>query len=87
MRSARRFLGASVKQQQIHVKGPDGAITHIARAQAFPISIAVDQISDLAARPEIIERAKQIRKDLGNAGDDLRNIDEDRQAVNEPENM
>ena len=48
MRSARRFLGASVKQQQVHVKGPDGEITHIARAQAFPISIDVQQISELA---------------------------------------
>ena len=66
MRSARRFLGASVKQQQIHVRDSAGNITHIARAQAFPISIAVDQISELAERPDIIERARQIRHDLGN---------------------
>ncbi len=66
MRSARRFLGASVKQQQVHVKGANGETTHIARAQAFPISIDVKQISELARKPEIIERAQQIRRDLGN---------------------
>ncbi|WP_284977450.1 trehalose-6-phosphate synthase [Arthrobacter sp. fls2-241-R2A-200] len=75
MRSARRFLGASVKQQQIHVKGPDGKVTHIARAQAFPISIDVDQIRELAAKPEIIERARQIRRDLGDPKTVLLGVD------------
>jgi trehalose 6-phosphate synthase len=75
MRSARRFLGASVKQQQVHVKGTDGEITHIARAQAFPISIDVQQISELAAKPEIIERARQIRQDLGNPKTILLGVD------------
>jgi trehalose 6-phosphate synthase len=75
MRSARRFLGASVKQQQVHVKGPDGTTTHIARAQAFPISIDVQQISELARKPEIIERARQIRVDLGNPKTILLGVD------------
>lgn len=75
MRSARRFLGASVKQQQVHVKGPDGQTTHIARAQAFPISIDVKQISELARKPEIIERARQIRRDLGNPKTILLGVD------------
>ncbi|MDQ0241881.1 alpha,alpha-trehalose-phosphate synthase (UDP-forming) [Arthrobacter bambusae] len=75
MRSARRFIGASVKQQQVHVKGADGQITHIARAQAFPISIAVDQISELAERPDIIERSRQIRQDLGNPKTILLGVD------------
>ncbi|MEO5779561.1 MULTISPECIES: trehalose-6-phosphate synthase [Arthrobacter] len=75
MRSARRFLGASVKQQQIHVKGSDGQTTHIARAQAFPISIDVKQISELAQQPEIIERARQIRQDLGNPKTVLLGVD------------
>ena len=75
MRSARRFLGASVKQQQVHVKGQNGEITHIARAQAFPISIDVQQISELATKPEIIERARQIRQDLGNPKTILLGVD------------
>jgi trehalose 6-phosphate synthase len=75
MRSARRFLGASVKQQQVHVKGHDGKITHIARAQAFPISIDVAQINELAHKPEIIERARQIRQGLGNPKTILLGVD------------
>jgi len=75
MRSARRFLGASVKQQQVHVKGADGETTHIARAQAFPISIDVKQITELAHKPEIIERARQIRRDLGNPKTILLGVD------------
>ncbi|MFJ5862479.1 trehalose-6-phosphate synthase [Pseudarthrobacter sp. NPDC092439] len=75
MRSARRFLGASVKQQQVHVKGQDGAITHIARAQAFPISIDVQQITALAERPDIVERSRQIRQDLGNPKTILLGVD------------
>ena len=75
MRSARRFLGASVKQQQIHVKGTDGQTTHIARAQAFPISIDVKQITELAKKPEIIERSRQIRRDLGNPKTILLGVD------------
>ncbi|MGY2743699.1 alpha,alpha-trehalose-phosphate synthase (UDP-forming) [Arthrobacter sp. UYCu723] len=75
MRSARRFLGASVKQQQVHVRGADGKTTHIARAQAFPISIDVQQIIELARKPEIIERARQIRRDLGNPKTILLGVD------------
>jgi trehalose 6-phosphate synthase len=75
MRSARRFLGASVKQQQVHVKGQDDQVTHIARAQAFPISIDVGHISELASNPEIIERARQIRQDLGNPKTILLGVD------------
>ena len=75
LRSARRFVGASVKQQQVLVKGPDGQTSHIARAQAFPISIAVDQISELAERPDIIERSRQIREDLGNPKTILLGVD------------
>ena len=75
MRSARRFLGASVKQQQVHVKDHNGQLTHIARAQAFPISIDVKQISELAARPDIIERARQIRQDMGNPKTILLGVD------------
>ncbi len=75
MRSARRFLGASVKQQQVHVKDHNGQLTHIARAQAFPISIDVKQISELASRPDIIERSRQIREDLGNPKTILLGVD------------
>lgn len=66
LRSARRFLGHSIKQQYIYVKGDDDAVRHVARARAFPISIDVARISELARRQDVIERAAQIRRDLGN---------------------
>ncbi|WP_287933458.1 trehalose-6-phosphate synthase [Arthrobacter sp.] len=75
LRSARRFLGASVKAQQVHVKEGDGTISHIARAEPFPISIDATQIQKLAARPDIVARAKQIREDLGNPKTILLGVD------------
>nr|WP_246295998.1 trehalose-6-phosphate synthase [Arthrobacter wenxiniae] len=75
LRSARRFLGASVKAQQVHVKEADGGISHIARAEPFPISIDAAQIQALAARPDIIARSKQIREDLGNPKTILLGVD------------
>ena len=75
LRSARRFLGASVKAQQVHVKEADGRISHIARAEPFPISIDAVQIQELAARPDIIARAEQIREDLGNPKTILLGVD------------
>lgn len=75
LRSARRFLGASVKAQQVHVKEAKGTISHIARAEPFPISIDVAQIQALAVRPDVIARAQQIREDLGNPKTILLGVD------------
>lgn len=75
LRSSRRFLGASVKDKQVHVKHDGGAHSHISRAEPFPISIDVNQIATLATRPDIIERAKQIREDLGNPKTILLGVD------------
>jgi trehalose 6-phosphate synthase len=75
LRSARRFLGASVKAQQVHVKADDGRTSHISRAEPFPISIDVGQIQELAAHPDIIARSKQIREDLGNPKTILLGVD------------
>lgn len=75
LRSARRFLGASVKAQQVHVKENDGTVSHIARAEPFPISIDVRQIQELAERQDIIARARQIRADLGNPKTILLGVD------------
>ncbi|MGO4382610.1 trehalose-6-phosphate synthase [Specibacter sp. RAF43] len=75
LRSARRFLGASVKAKQVHVTDSGGTISHIARAEPFPISIDVGEIQELAARPDIIARSKQIREDLGNPKTVLLGVD------------
>lgn len=75
LRSARRFLGAGVKAKQVHVKDGEDKITHIARAEPFPISIDVAQIQELAQRPDIIARSQQIREDLGNPKTILLGVD------------
>ncbi|MER2136123.1 MAG: trehalose-6-phosphate synthase [Arthrobacter sp.] len=65
LRCVRRFAGHSVRQQQVHITDEEGN-AYISRAEAFPISIDVDQITELAKREDIIERSKQIRRELGN---------------------
>lgn len=75
IRSARRFRGHSVKQQFVHVKDDDGGVSHIARAEAFPISIDSTKIDELAHSDEVIERAAQIRRDLGNPTKVLLGVD------------
>ncbi|MER3395121.1 MAG: trehalose-6-phosphate synthase, partial [Microcella pacifica] len=48
------------------VPSPDGGPERVAIAKAFPISIDVASFEELARRPETIERARQIREELGN---------------------
>jgi trehalose 6-phosphate synthase len=43
-----------------------GALVRTVLARQFPISIDVKMYQELAARPDIQERARQIREDLGN---------------------
>lgn len=76
IRSARRFCGHSVKQQFVHVRDDDdGGLSHIVRAEAFPISIDSTKIKELASSAEVIERAAQIRRDLGNPTKILLGVD------------
>lgn len=75
LRCVRRFLGLAVRQQQVQVKGVDGAPDYVSRAEAFPISIDVQRIVDLAHRPDIIERSQEIRRELGNPRHILLGVD------------
>lgn len=75
LRSARRFVGAGVKAAEVQSKDQDGKVVHISRAAPFPISIDVGQIQELAANPDVIARAKQIREDLGNPKTILLGVD------------
>ena len=66
LRCVRRFTGFTIKAQQVQVPGnDDGTPEYVSRAEAFPISIDTASISELAKRPEIIERSKEIRRELG----------------------
>lgn len=69
LRCVRRFVNATVRQNQVQVG------EHTARAEAFPISIDMAQISALAAKLEVQERAAQIRRDLGNPKTILLGVD------------
>ncbi|WP_138417552.1 alpha,alpha-trehalose-phosphate synthase (UDP-forming) [Sinomonas gamaensis] len=60
-RCARRYGGAAGKGTHLLVGKGERSV----RAEAFPISIDTDRISNLAQRPDIQERARQIRHDLG----------------------
>ncbi|WP_026531026.1 alpha,alpha-trehalose-phosphate synthase (UDP-forming) [Haematomicrobium sanguinis] len=65
-RSVTRFTSHNVVKNSIHVGDDQGVPSRIARAAAFPISIDMERINELTARPDIQERARQIREDLGN---------------------
>lgn len=73
LRCVRRFTGHAIKSQHVNIKTESG--TRICRAGAFPISIDVAQINELANRPDVIERARQIREELGNPKTVLLGVD------------
>ena len=73
LRCVRRFSGHTIKSQHVNIRTDDG--DRICRAGAFPISIDVDQINQLAKSPEVIERARQIREELGNPKTVLLGVD------------
>lgn len=64
-RAVRRQLRYETKATGIRVPEADGT-TRLALARAFPISIDASAYIELAQRPEVRERARQIRESLGN---------------------
>jgi trehalose 6-phosphate synthase len=55
-----RVLGLRTRHQEVEV---DGRVVHVG---AFPISIDVGDMEQLAASEEVVAQARQIREDLGN---------------------
>ena len=64
--AVRRFVGAPSNGNRIILPARDGGTSREVLAQEFPISIDVQQFADLAARPEVQRRAREIREELGN---------------------
>jgi trehalose 6-phosphate synthase len=64
-RAVRRQLRYETKASGITVPEADGS-TRVALARAFPISIDASSYIALAQRPDVQERARQIRESLGN---------------------
>jgi len=56
---ATKLLGAKSEDDQITLDG------RMVRTGAFPVSIDVAEMQALAARPEVVRRARQLRADLG----------------------
>ena len=73
-RAVRRQLRFETKASGILVPDGQGA-TRVALAKAFPISIDADSYIELAQKPEIQQRAKEIREGLGNPRKILLGVD------------
>jgi trehalose 6-phosphate synthase len=65
-RAVRRLTGYVTKYPHIEVPGYSGAPTRRVLARAFPISIDSQSFEELARRPSIQARAREIREGLGN---------------------
>jgi len=73
-RAVRRQLRYETKSTGIKVPQADGSV-RMALARAFPISIDVASYVELAERPEIQARAREIREELGNPRHILLGVD------------
>lgn len=65
-RAVRGRLGYQTKGSTVTVPESGDLPGHSVRAEAFPISIDTPYLEELAADPAIIERAAQIREEVGN---------------------
>ena len=69
-RLARDRMGLRTRGDRIHL--PD---ERVVRARAFPISIDVGELEELARRPETEDRAKELRSEIGNPEHVLLGVD------------
>ncbi|MDQ1286775.1 MAG: trehalose 6-phosphate synthase [Actinomycetota bacterium] len=74
LRACRRN-GLTTRRGAVVVPGPGGNGTRAVRAAAFPISVDTEELDRAARTPEILERAKQIRHELGDPGVILLGVD------------
>jgi len=62
-RAARRFADVTDREGELHVAGPGGPRPVAVRA--YPIGIRASDYADMSGRPEVQERAGQVRSDVG----------------------
>lgn len=65
-RAVRGRLNFMTKGSTVSVPAGDQLPEHLVRAESFPISIDTPYLEELAEKPEIVERARQIREEVGN---------------------
>ncbi|MFD1211813.1 trehalose-6-phosphate synthase [Arthrobacter sp. GCM10027362] len=64
LRAVRRYTGSIIKQHYVELHEEGGR--RECHADTFPISIDVARLNELARRPDVIERSRQIREEVGN---------------------
>jgi trehalose 6-phosphate synthase len=69
LRLCRRLLGMQTSRNEVHLGGRS------VRAEAFPISVDFGQLDQLVREPRILERAKEIRAELGDPEHVLLGVD------------
>ncbi|GAB3871689.1 alpha,alpha-trehalose-phosphate synthase (UDP-forming) [Terrabacter terrigena] len=62
VRACRQLLGAPTKRDRVTVEGTQRQV----RAAAIPISVDFQGLEQLAKRPDVMARAREIRESLGN---------------------
>src|SRR5699024_10134239 len=75
LRSVRRFTAHPVRGQNVSTTTPFANPGRTIRAGTFPISLDTKSFNELANRPETVERARQIRHDLGDPQTVLLGVD------------
>jgi trehalose 6-phosphate synthase len=73
LRASRRAAGLTTRGAMVRVPGPGG--DREVRAAAFPISIDTAAFEEIAGRPEVQARAREIRETLGDPGLVLLGVD------------
>lgn len=73
-RAVRRLFGYPTKGTVIEVPAEDGEVRRVV-ARHFPISIDAAGFEEIARRPEVQARARQIREELGNPGTVMLGVD------------
>jgi trehalose 6-phosphate synthase len=74
VRVCRRLLALPTRGDTVTVLGHDGD-ERVVRATSFPISIDSGSLDELARRPDVVERSRQIRRDLGDPDKLLLGVD------------
>jgi trehalose-6-phosphate synthase len=74
-RAVRRLLGYSTKSPMIEVPARGANAARRVVARPFPISIDAAAFEQLARRPDVQARARQIREDLGNPATIMLGVD------------
>ena len=75
LRVVRRLLHLHIKGDHVSVQEPGEQQRREVRAATFPISVDAEGMEALARRPDVQERSRQIRADLGNPEHLLLGID------------